>query len=104
MNFSDFVSFYWNKLRRSGRLWTAPDIVTDSGLGAQVVDVYLVWCKDNGSGLTDQQLIDKFNNGYFLSDSIFTPIILAKAGNSTGPATLSSFITDLKALIDHYTR
>ena len=49
---------------------------------------------------TDQQAIDKFADGYYLSDSIFTPQILKKAGGGSGLQNLASFIQDLKALID----
>jgi len=104
MTFGDFVIFYRNKKHGNGRPWLANEIVIDSGLKAEIVDVYLGFCTNEGAGLTDQQLIDKFNDGYYLMDSLFTPLILKKEGAGAGPATLAAFISDLKALIDHYVR
>ena len=104
MDFAKFVQLYWKKTHGNGKPWTNQEIVNDSDLKAAIVDVYMVFCQNEGAGLNDQQLIDKFNNGYYLMDSVFSPLILKKEGAGASQGTLAAFITDLKALIDHYTK
>jgi hypothetical protein len=61
MTFSDFVTFYWHKTRRNGSIWTPQAIAEDSGLTIDIVNMYLNWCTSQ-VGLTDANLIEKFND------------------------------------------
>ena len=94
MNFSDFVTFYWLKSQRSGAAWTPAEIATDSGLDISIVNLYLTWCHDNGAGLTDTQLIAKFNGGYFLNQTPFGPIISPKVSPTPIAGTIGAMDFD----------
>jgi hypothetical protein len=95
MSFADFVTTYWNKLRRSGAPWTPQAIADDSGLSVDDVNMYSAWCKAQG-GLPDQQLIDKFNASTVVIHSPMGNYLGPKGADvgGSGPSTIGQMPTD----------
>lgn len=54
--FSDFVTIYWNKLRRSGVPWNAASVADDTGMSVGDAGAYFTYCQSH-PGLSDAQLI-----------------------------------------------
>lgn len=98
-----YVEWYHNKLQRNQSDWTLSEIVEDCGAPTNLVLVLREWCENNGKGLSDVDLLAKFEGGYFINRTPFGYLIGAKPAFSAGPLTLANFISDLNALIARYT-
>lgn len=100
MTFSEFVTAYWNKTRRSGQPWTDQTIADDSGIRLDDVDTYLNWCHAQGN-LSDTDLIARFEARV---EPVQTPygLHLGVKNPPAAPGTLAGLVDELKAVIAKY--
>jgi hypothetical protein len=58
MEFSEFVTTYYSKTRKSGKPWEPATVAEDSGLPLDQVQAWWGWCREEGG--TDAELITKW--------------------------------------------